>query len=62
MTDTSTNPDIKIIRPPGRWPGLGFGEMWQKRRVLLTLARRDFRARYSNKVLGVLWVLLEPLL
>jgi lipopolysaccharide transport system permease protein len=62
MSDTSIEPTTRIIKPPRQWPGLGLAEMWRMRRVLLVLARRQFKARYSNMVLGVMWVLLEPLL
>jgi lipopolysaccharide transport system permease protein len=62
MPGTPAKPDVKLITPPARWPGLGLGEMWRARRVLWVLSQRQFKARYSNMVLGVLWVLLEPLM
>jgi lipopolysaccharide transport system permease protein len=36
--------------------------MWQFRDLLLALAWRDIRLRYSQTALGVSWVLLQPLL
>lgn len=61
-TATVTDRAITTIKPPPRWPGFGLGELWRLRRVLFVLAHRQFRARYSRMVLGVVWVLLEPLL
>lgn len=50
------------IRPPGRWPALGLGELWQARELLLFLAARDLRVRYKQTALGVGWAVLQPLL
>ncbi len=62
MSDTTSDLDIWIIKPPGLWPGLGLAEVWRSRRALFVLARRDFKASYSNMVLGILWALLEPIM
>ncbi len=62
MTSSPGDPTVTLIKPPRRWPGFGFGELWRGRRVLLALAQQQFKARYSNMALGVAWVLLEPLL
>ena len=62
MRHPATEPGITKIDPPRRWPGLGLGELWRTRRVLIVLARRQLMARYSNAILGMFWVLLEPVL
>jgi lipopolysaccharide transport system permease protein len=61
MVDLGAETRPIVIKPPGRWPGFGLGELWRTRRVLSVLALRDFKARYHELVLGVLWVVLEPL-
>jgi lipopolysaccharide transport system permease protein len=51
-----------VIRPPGRWPGLALGELWRNRRIGLVLAKRNFKVRYRQTALGVLWAVIQPLL
>ncbi|HKK76946.1 MAG TPA: ABC transporter permease [Saprospiraceae bacterium] len=34
---------------------------WAYRRFLFTLSRRDIKAKYAQTVLGILWVVLQPL-
>lgn len=36
-------------------------EAWDKRRVLLQLARQDFRNRYTGSLLGFAWTILQPM-
>ncbi len=36
-------------------------QVWRWRRLVLELAKRDFRARYAGSALGVAWSVLEPL-
>jgi lipopolysaccharide transport system permease protein len=62
MSETLTERPVRVVVPPPRWPGLGLRELWQTRRILVVLSKRSFRARYSNMLLGVVWVILEPLL
>ena len=50
------------IRPENKLKILDFGEIWEFRFLLLRLARRDLVLRYRQTVLGVLWVVLQPLL
>ncbi len=35
--------------------------IWDHRKVLVTLVRRDLRVRYARSVLGYLWTLIDPL-
>jgi lipopolysaccharide transport system permease protein len=51
-----------IIRASGRWRGIDLPELWQFRDVLRALALRDLKLRYRQTVLGVTWVLLQPLI
>jgi len=49
------------IRPSRGWAKLRLGELWEFRDVLVTLALRDVKLRYRQTVLGVVWVVLQPL-
>jgi lipopolysaccharide transport system permease protein len=49
------------IRPDRGWTGLRLGELWEYRDVLAVLAARDVKLRYRQTVLGVAWVVMQPL-
>jgi len=51
-----------VIKPSPAWPPPEFSEMWHSRDLLIMLAGRDLRLRYRQTVLGVLWIVLQPLL
>lgn len=50
-----------FIEPPGRWPGFGLEELWRYRSVAEKLAIRNLKARYRQTLVGVGWILLQPL-
>lgn len=50
-----------VITPPGRLNFPRFAELWASREVLLRFAQRDLILRYRQTVIGVAWVLLQPL-
>lgn len=52
---------LVIIEPKRSGAGLGLGDVWVYRELLFFLAWRDLKVRYKQTVLGVLWVLLQPL-
>lgn len=54
MTQTVITPPQRIDLP--RW-----GELWGSREVAVRLAQRDLIVRYRQTILGVGWVLLQPL-
>ncbi len=55
-------PPELVIRPDSaRTLGLA-GDLWSFRDLLWALADRDLRLRYRQTVLGVAWVVLQPLL
>ena len=58
---SSQRPRLRI-RPPSRWIGIELGELWRFRDLVLTLAGRDLKLRYKQTVLGVMWVVLQPLM
>ncbi len=51
-----------IIRPKSSWELLNFRELWEFRELFYIFSWRDLKVRYKQTVLGVLWVLLQPLL
>jgi len=50
------------IEPPRGWLELNLGEVWTYRELLNFLIWRDVKVRYKQTVIGVVWVLLQPLL
>jgi lipopolysaccharide transport system permease protein len=50
------------IRRGARWRGFGFGDVWAYRGLLLSLGVRDIKLRYKQTLLGVVWVVMQPLL
>jgi lipopolysaccharide transport system permease protein len=50
-----------VIRPTRGWQAVNLREVWRYRDLLLTLAERDVKLRYRQTVLGVIWVVLQPL-
>jgi lipopolysaccharide transport system permease protein len=57
----SSKPFLTIERRTG-WIPLDLPEIWRFRDLLLTLAGRDIRLRYRQTLIGVAWVLLQPLI
>lgn len=50
------------IGPESNWQFFDLGEIWDYRDVLLMLFVRDLKLRYKQTLLGVVWVVLQPLL
>jgi lipopolysaccharide transport system permease protein len=50
-----------IILPAGGDQGLGLRELWDYRSVAGVLTRRNLMVRYRQTVVGVGWVLIQPL-
>jgi lipopolysaccharide transport system permease protein len=51
-----------VLRPRSGWAALDLCELWRYRDLLLVLGLRDVKLRYRQTVLGVAWVVLQPLL
>ena len=65
LPSTGVEPPRKrrtVIEPPRAWEGLGLRACAESRELLWAFALRDIRLRYRQTVLGVGWVLLQPLL
>jgi lipopolysaccharide transport system permease protein len=50
------------IRPSKGWSALNLRELWLYRELVFFLAWRDIQVRYKQTVLGLAWVVLQPLL
>jgi len=50
------------IEPSGKWRNFSFKEIWEYRELLYFMVWRNLRVRYSQTVIGVLWVILQPVL
>lgn len=53
---------VDKIRATSGWKALDFASVWRYRDVLMAIAGRDVKLRYKQTLLGVAWVLLQPLL
>jgi lipopolysaccharide transport system permease protein len=52
---------ITVVEPPRRLNLPRLSDLWQAREVVLRLAQRDIIVRYRQTVLGVAWVILQPI-
>ncbi len=53
---------LHIIRPVGDRVLPDLGEVWRFRDLCTALGRRDVTLRYRQTILGVVWVVLQPLI
>ncbi len=51
-----------ILRPTRGWVSIDFAELFRFRDLLFALASRDVKLRYKQTVLGIAWVVVQPLL
>lgn len=60
---TSSLPDEPLItiERSHSWSPVNLRELWAYRELLLFLTWRDVKVRYKQTVLGVLWVIIQPL-
>ena len=56
------SPVIVRIEPPHGWFDLRLRELWAYRELLYFFIWRDVKVRYKQTVIGVAWVVLQPLL
>ena len=50
------------VRPQGFGPAFDLRELWDFRELLFFLTWRDLKVRYKQTVLGVAWVIVQPVL
>jgi lipopolysaccharide transport system permease protein len=51
-----------VIRPTKGWRSIDFKELWLYRELLYFFTWKDIKVRYKQTLLGVLWVILQPLI
>src|SRR5438105_10298619 len=59
--NVSQAPEFLIESEPGGI-SLNLGELWRYRELLYFLTLRDIKVRYKQTLLGITWVLIQPLL
>ena len=52
---------LVVIEPTKGWSSINLGDIWRYRELLYFLAWRDVKVRYKQTVLGIVWVILQPL-
>src|ERR1700716_2619001 len=55
-------PTVVRIEPPRGWLELRLAEVWEYRELLYFFVWRDIKVRYKQTVIGVVWVVLQPLM
>ena len=59
-------PDVKlhktVIEPSKGWLGVNLKDLWIYRELFVILAQREVQLRYRQTILGVAWVVLQPLM
>lgn len=53
---------VTVIEPPGKWNNFNFSEFKTHYELLYFLAWRDVKVRYKQALLGVGWVLIQPIM
>src|SRR5277367_6247886 len=59
---TAPRPVVTRIAPPHGWFDLRLPELWAYRELLYFFIWRDVKVRYKQTVIGVAWVVIQPLL
>lgn len=49
-----------VIEPRRGWISLELGDLWRYRELLYFLTQRDVKVKYKQTVVGVLWVVVQP--
>ena|SRR5215469_11126270 len=56
------SPMTTRIEPPRGWFDLRLKELWDYRELLYFLVWRSVKVRYKQTLIGVLWVVLQPMM
>jgi lipopolysaccharide transport system permease protein len=59
-SDNLPEKPIVTIEPTGSWQALNLKNFWTYRELLYFLIWRDVKVRYKQTLLGVLWVVIQP--
>jgi lipopolysaccharide transport system permease protein len=55
-------PHQTVIEPSRGWVHLGLREVWRYRELLFFLVWRDVKVRYKQTILGIVWVVMQPVM
>jgi homopolymeric O-antigen transport system permease protein len=58
----SSSEPLELNLPPKRWSVPDLREVWDRRELIYFLGRRDVAVRYKQTIVGVAWVVLQPVL
>jgi lipopolysaccharide transport system permease protein len=61
-SDSLPDEPLVTIEPTRSWLPLNFGDLWTYRELLYFLTWRDVKVRYKQTLLGIVWVVTQPLL
>lgn len=53
---------LVVVEPASSWGSLNFNELWAHRELLYFLVWRDLKVRYKQTIIGLLWVVVQPVL
>lgn len=59
---TLNDEPLVVIEPTRSWVAIDLRDLWAYRELLYFLMWRDVKVRYKQTLLGVVWVILQPLL
>ena len=62
LASPASSVPIVRIEPPRGWLELRLDEVWAYRELLYFFMWRDIKVRYKQTVVGVVWVVLQPLM
>lgn len=62
LTHPLPDEPLVIIEPSKTWAGMDLRDLWSYRELLYFLTWRDLKVRYKQTILGVAWVVMQPLL
>jgi lipopolysaccharide transport system permease protein len=59
---TQAQADRIVIEPTRGWIPVRLDELWEYRELIYFMVWRDLKVRYRQTVLGILWVVVQPLI
>jgi lipopolysaccharide transport system permease protein len=62
QSSSAPQPGPIVIEPSDAWKPISLRDIWNYRELLYFLIWRDLKIRYKQTILGVIWVILQPLL
>jgi lipopolysaccharide transport system permease protein len=62
VPDQRSSDDMILIEPMRGWVPINVRELWQYRELLVFFIWRDLKVRYKQTILGIVWVILQPVM